>query len=331
MQPDHANGWLKQLAAARAERELRGGAPAAQKQEAEPEHEPEQKKWQKKEVEPEQKRRKRVQAAKAPVAETHESVRSNAEVIDLCVSGESDCESVVILDDCEQTDSLGLAQASHGLAMQLQQEESRREQADSLALARLLQDRESAGEGPAHSPSHSRSVTGYSTGSLPWPSEVTWQEQQHGTGPRTCGNFNLCDQGATYFACKALNETTGHGVTPVPLPAQTIKICRMDGVRVVTARGHERKQRPGIDGKITTVCVCAYVRKRERERDRQTDRQTERARETTIDVDRYTVCVSSPASICRQTRQSESPCTCGAGWVGSATCIRRRQAITGPG
>jgi hypothetical protein len=283
MQPEHANGWLKQLAAERDAR--RGGPSAAQRKEANPE--PEQP--------PEQKRQKRVQPAKALVLETHESVCGNVKVIDLCESGESDCESVVILDDKtfdegegtrvdqkrasnsaaqvsngpsrlqqeesnrEQADSLALAQASCGLAMRLQQEESKYEQADSLALARLLQQRESAGEGPAHahSPSHSGGV--YSTGALPWPAEVTWHEQQHGTGPKNCGNFNLCDQGATYFVCKALNETTGHGVTPVPLPAQTIKIRRMDGVRVVTAHGQERKQRPGIDGKTTTVCVCVCV------------------------------------------------------------------------
>ena len=62
-------------------------------------------KSQKKEAEPEQKKRKRVQGSKAPVDEKGESVRSNAEEIDLCVSGESDCESVVILDDCKQTDT----------------------------------------------------------------------------------------------------------------------------------------------------------------------------------------------------------------------------------
>ena len=271
MQSELTNGWLRQLASEREQR----GSPLAQTKEAQLEQEPA------------QKRRRRVQPMKAAGAETRESALADAKVIDLCASEESDGDSVIILDDdgggegavdlqtgptvrLQQAElnesrnrelelSLALAEASHGLAMRLQQEESTREQADSLALARLLQQRESAGEGPAraHSQVHGRSV--HSSGSLPWPTEVEWLEQQHMTGPRSCGNFNLCDQGKTYFRCEALNETTGHCVTPVPLPGQTIKIRRMDGVRVVTAQGHERKQRPGIDGKTTIVTARTNV------------------------------------------------------------------------
>ena len=271
MQSELTNGWLRQLASEREQR----GSPLAQTKEAQPEQEPA------------QKRRRREQPTKAAAAETRESALADAKVIDLCASEESDCESVIILDDNDKDEgtvdlqsgptvrlqqaernesrnrelefSLALAEASHGLAMRLQQEESTREQADSLALARLLQQRESADQGPARAHSQVHGSIVYSSGSLPWPAEVEWLEQQHRTGPRGCGNFNLCDQGKTYFRCEALNETTGHGVTPVPLPAQTITIRRMDGVRVVTAQGHERKQRPGIDGKTTIVTARTRI------------------------------------------------------------------------
>ena len=141
MQSELTNGWLRQLASEREQR----GSPLAQTKEAQPEQEPA------------QKRRRREQPTKAAAAETRESALADAKVIDLCASEESDCESVIILDDNDKDEgtvdlqsgptvrfqqaernesrnrelefSLALAEASHGLAMRLQQEESTREQA----------------------------------------------------------------------------------------------------------------------------------------------------------------------------------------------------------
>lgn len=83
---------------------------------------------------------------------------------------------------------------------------------------------------------------------------MTWTEAQHGTGPKHCGNFNVCDKGSSFFFCgPPLNESTAHGVLPVPFPGQTITILRCDGVRVLTPQGAVHKHCPNIDNTTSTL------------------------------------------------------------------------------
>ena len=135
--------------------------------------------------------------------------------------------------------------ASEALARQLQQKELQQDGNDaaSLALARRLQQEESSASSsfssssssstsPSSSSSSSSSfLQSHSSSGMPWQKEVTWQEMQHPTGPKKCGNFNVCDKGSTFFYCREMDETTAHGLVPVPLLGQTIHIKRIKTIR----------------------------------------------------------------------------------------------------
>jgi hypothetical protein len=178
-----------------------------------------------------------------------------AEIINLSSEDDEDVDNMTSLDAA--------------LAARLQRDEDAAWMRDDQAMAASLQQEEHAHYGGAPS---SEDVSG-----APWPKELTWYELQH--EPNKCGNFDVCSNGNSYFACvtrhngQQYRDHTAHGLEPRPMPGQrlTIKYLPHDelggelagiaaeaarGLRVgkrPLAAGGERQPRPDKDGTSKVV------------------------------------------------------------------------------
>ena len=181
------------------------------------------------------KKRKHVEAdADAALARTLQAEESAA------ASSQADVRRAQEEADARYARSLtaGSSPSSSSSSLRTQEESDAR-------LARLLM---STGSSASASSSASSSAAA-SNGGTPWPSHVVWQEAQHEIGK--CGNFDVCSKGSSFFYCNAMDESTAHGVEPVPLPGQTITIKRMSQLRLGPSNRYPAKRPITLNGATT--------------------------------------------------------------------------------